>query len=86
MISNPRRFATFIKVEIFEAIYASQQTLRELAPEFKWTGLGNLLGDYGEFIAIEKYNLTKAPSGSGDYDAVTKDGKTVQVKRIYFSY
>lgn len=65
---------------IFEAIFASQQTLRELAPEFKWTGLGNLLGDYGEFIAIEKYDLTKAPSGSGDYDAVNKDGKTVQVK------
>jgi hypothetical protein len=66
--------------KIFETIFASQQTLRELAPEFKWTGLGNLLGDYGEFLALDKYNLTKARSGSGDYDALTKEGNTVQVK------
>ncbi len=66
--------------KIFEAIFNSQHRLRNLAPEFKWTGLGNLLGDYGEFLAIEKYDLKKAPSGSGNYDALRKDGKTVQIK------
>lgn len=66
--------------KIFESIFLSQEALRSLAPEFKWTGMGNLLGDYGEFLAIESYNLEKAPSGSGDFDAITKEGKKVQVK------
>lgn len=66
--------------KIFEAIFLAQDSLRVLAPEFKWSGMGNLLGDYGEFIAIDQYDLEKAPSGSGDFDAITRDGKTVQVK------
>lgn len=66
--------------KIFEAIFASQDTLRELAPEFKWKGMGNLLGDYGEFLALAEYDLVKAPAGSRNYDAITKDGKTVQIK------
>jgi len=65
---------------VMASIYASQKTLRSLAPNFKWAGLGNLLGDYGEFIAINHYNLTQAPRGSEGFDATTKGGKTVQVK------
>lgn len=65
---------------IISSLFASQRALRALAPEYKWTGLGNLLGDFGEFIAVEKYGLTKATSGSDGYDAKTSDGKTVQVK------
>jgi hypothetical protein len=65
---------------IISSLFASQRALRALAPEYKWTGLGNLLGDFGEFIAIEKYGLTKAMSGSDGYDAKTLDGKSVQVK------
>ena len=42
---------------VMASIYSSQKTLRSLAPDFKWAGLGNLLGDYGEFIAINHYNL-----------------------------
>lgn len=51
-------------VKIFETIFKAQEELRALAPEFKWTGMGNLLGDFGEYIAIERYGLKKAPSGS----------------------
>jgi uncharacterized protein DUF6998 len=65
---------------IISSLFASQRALRALAPEYKWTGLGNLLGDFGEFIAVEKYGLTKAISGSDGYDAKTRDGKSVQVK------
>lgn len=65
---------------IISSLFASQRALRALAPQYKWTGLGNLLGDFGEFIAIEKYGLTKATSGSDGYDAKTQDGKSVQVK------
>ena len=47
--------------------------------------MGNLLGDYGEFIAREQYGLAKAPSGAEGYDAKTKDGRTVQVKTNHSS-
>ena len=66
--------------QVFSAIFTLQKELRRLAPEFKWAGLGNLLGDYGECIAVDHYGLTKAPTGADGYDAITADGKTVQVK------
>lgn len=59
---------------------ASQRTLKSLAPQFKWTGPGNLLGDYGEFIATEVYGLSPAPRGAKGYDAIREDVKKVQVK------
>ena len=45
---------------IIATIFSAQNALRSLAPEFKWTGLGNLLGDFGECVAIEHYGLKKA--------------------------
>ena len=68
---------------VMASLFASQRTLKALAPEFKWAGLGNLLGDYGEFIATTVYGLKKAPSGSNGFDAITADGKTVPVKTNY---
>lgn len=65
------------------SIFTAQRALRSLAPEYRWTGLGNLLGDFGEFVAINHYDLTKAPGGSSGYDASTSDGKTVQIKTNY---
>lgn len=60
--------------------FSAQKVLRELAPDYNWKGLGNLLGDYGEYVCIEKYNLVKAPPGSSGFDATTSDRKTVQIK------
>lgn len=65
---------------IMATLFSAQNALRALAPEFRWAGLGNLLGDYGEYVAIEAYGLTKAPAGSDGYDATTSDGETVQIK------
>ena len=65
---------------IVATIFSAQNALKDLAPDYKWAGLGNLLGDYGEFICINHYNLEKAPSGSGGYDALTRDGRTVEIK------
>lgn len=65
---------------VLASLFASQRTLKSLAPQFKWAGLGNLLGDYGEFIATEVYGLQQAARGANGYDGVTADGKTVQVK------
>lgn len=71
--------------QLLASIFASQRALKILAPEFNWAGLGNLLGDFGELVAIEHYGLTKAAGGSDGHDAVNKDGLTVQIKTIYAS-
>ena len=65
---------------ILATVFSAQNALRTLAPEFKWAGLGNLLGDYGECVGIDHYNLKKAPPGANGYDALTLEGKTVQIK------
>jgi hypothetical protein len=65
---------------VLASIFASQRTLKVLAPEFKWSGLGNLLGDFGELMAIEAYGLIRAPSGTDGHDALLPDGRTVQIK------
>lgn len=65
---------------IMATLFSAQNALRELAGDFRWAGLGNLLGDYGEFVAIEAYGLEKAPAGANGYDATTPDGLTVQIK------
>ena len=68
---------------ILATIFAAQKALKTLAPEFKWAGLGNLLGSFGELVAIDYYGLTKAPSGADGYHAITPDGKRVQIKTNY---
>ena len=64
----------------FASIVRTRHTLKILAPEFKWTIGGNLVGDFGEYIAITEYCLLPAPKGSKNFDARTQDGKTVQIK------
>ena len=70
---------------IVATIFSAQNALRDLAPDQRWAGMGNLLGDYGEYIAIGKYNLKKAPGGADGYDAVTADGLKVQIKANHSS-
>ena len=65
---------------IMATVFSAQNALRELAPEFKWAGMGNLLGDYGEYVCIEVYDLKKAPAGSNGFDATNSEGKTIQIK------
>ena len=65
---------------IMATLFSAQNALRALAPEFRWAGLGNLLGDYGEYVAIQHYGLIKAPAGANGYDATTPDGYKVQIK------
>lgn len=77
--SNPSKRIEAIQ-HILATLFAAQNALRALAPEFRWAGLGNLLGDFGECIAIDHYNLKKASASSGEYDALTSDGETVQIK------
>jgi len=68
---------------ILASIFASQKALQTLAPEYRWTGLGNLLGDFGELVATDYYGLTKAAPGSGDYDGKMPDGRNRADKTNY---
>jgi hypothetical protein len=70
---------------IIATIFSAQDALRDLAPEQRWAGMGNLLGDYGEYIALSNYNLKKARGGADGYDAVTADGLKVQIKANHSS-
>lgn len=65
---------------IVGTLFSAQNALRALAPEYKWAGMGNLLGDYGEFVATRHYGWEKAPAGADGYDAVRPDGQKVQIK------
>ena len=70
---------------IVATIFSAQDALRDLAPEQRWAGMGNLLGDYGEYVAIAHYNLKKAQGGAGGYDATTHEGLKVQIKTNHSS-
>jgi hypothetical protein len=41
---------------------------------------GKLIGDFGEVAVALKYNLTLLPECKNTYDAVTQDGKHIQIK------
>lgn len=69
--------------QIFASIFRSQNALKALVPEFGWKGLGNMLGDFGEFMALNDLELVKAPTGMKDFDALDKHGRTVQIKTSY---
>ncbi|CDO35355.1 hypothetical protein SPHV1_2230086 [Novosphingobium sp. KN65.2] len=44
---------------IMATLFSAQDAIRELAPGFRWAGLGKLPGDYDEFVAIKHFGLTK---------------------------
>ena len=67
---------------ILSSIFSAENALRSIAPEFNWR---NVVGDYGELVAIEHYGLKKAEHGSSGYDTFDINGKTVEIKTNYFS-
>jgi len=75
----PRNQIAAVK-HIIATLYSAQNALRSLAREYKWAGLGNLLGDYGEYVAVNSYGLKKSRAGADGFDARLPGGKTVQVK------
>jgi hypothetical protein len=78
--SVPNEQLTKAVQSTFASIVRTRQTLKILAPDFRLTIGGNLVGDFGEFIAITEYSLIPAAKGSKDFDAQTQEGRTVQIK------
>lgn len=61
-------------------LYAITRELEELYPGRKFTPDGHLVGSIGEVLVAEHYGLTLLPNSSETHDAVTNDGKFVQIK------
>ena len=60
-------------------IFENILELNKIEPNYTWR---NYLGDYGEYVAIKKYDLIKAPTNTKNFDATTKNGKKVQIKSV----
>jgi len=65
--------------ELLKSYLETKNKLKELEPNFNWS---NLIGDYGEYVAINHYNLKQVETGTAGFDAINGRGKTVQIKTI----
>ena len=63
-----------------QMLYSIMRELEQTYPNRKFTLDGHLIGSIGEVLAAEHYNLELLPTGSECHDAVSSDGKMVQIK------
>lgn len=61
-------------------LYKITNELERTYPGRKFTIDGHLVGSIGEVIVAEHYDLSLLPNSSKTHDAVSKDGKFVQIK------
>ena len=66
--------------EKIRQLYQIVDELEAAYPEKHFTLDGILMGNLGEIYAAEKYGLKLLPESSKTHDAVTPDGKLVQIK------
>lgn len=71
---------SFSVVEKIQAIYAITGELEELFPGRHFTPDGHLVGSIGEVLAAEEYGLELLPASAPVHDAVSQDGRLVQIK------
>ncbi|WP_431673914.1 DUF6998 domain-containing protein [Rhizobium leguminosarum] len=67
------------------SIFRSQEKFQKIAPVFGWRGLGNVLGDYGEYMAFRHYDIVKSRNAAKDHDGCLPDGGGVQIKTCLHS-
>ena len=61
-------------------LYKITNELESSYPGRKFTIDGHLVGSIGEVIVAEHYDLTLLPNSTKTHDAVSKDGRLVQIK------
>ena len=61
-------------------LYKITNELEEIYPGRKFTIDGHLVGGIGEVIVAEHYGLELLPNSTETHDAVSADGKYVQIK------
>lgn len=78
-------FDTLIKLKLPNAVKELWTAQQALAKHYKGTGLkftldGRLVGDIAEALALDHFDLELPPKRTGGVDALTRSGRTVQVK------
>ena len=61
-------------------LYKITNELEQTYPGRKFTVDGHLVGSIGEVIVAEHYGLSLLPNSTKTHDAVSKEGKQVQIK------
>ena len=64
---------------LVQELYALTGKLHELFPGRLFTPDGHLVGSIGEVLAAHHYGLTLRPSSADGPDAVSRDGKDVEI-------
>ncbi len=65
---------------LIKELYSIVDSLEEHFPDKKFTPDGHLVGSIGEVLVAYHYNLELLKSSYETHDAITKDGKMVQIK------
>ena len=66
--------------ELLASLYRIVERLEVLFPGRKFTPDGHLVGSIGEVIAARMFGLELLPASAPDHDAITGDGRKVQIK------
>ena len=61
-------------------LYKITNELEQTYPGRKFTVDGHLVGSIGEVIVAEHYGLSLLPNSTKTHDAVSKEGKQIQIK------
>ncbi|WP_073079343.1 DUF6998 domain-containing protein [Sporobacter termitidis] len=81
---NDIRFE-ILSIKIKE-LYSIVSELEMQFPERHFTPDGHLVGSIGEVLAASYYGLKLLPASSETHDAISKDGKMVQIKATQVGY
>jgi hypothetical protein len=65
---------------LIQQLYAIVDKLESYFPGRHFTPDGHLVGSIGEVLAASHYNLRLLPASVETHDAVTRDGKLIQIK------
>ena len=66
--------------ELLATLYRIVDRLEALFPGRKFTPDGHLVGSIGEVIAAHLFDLSLLPGATAGHDAVSSDGRRVQIK------
>ena len=66
--------------ELLGSLYRIVDRLEALFPGRKFTPDGHLVGSIGEVVAARMFGLELLPASAPDHDAITGDGRKVQIK------
>lgn len=69
------RFKSLIK-----NLYSTVKELEEMFPGRHFTPDGHMVGSIGECLVADDYDLELMPASNKGFDAVTRDGKQVEIK------